>query len=112
MAQRTLLPIVVTGRELDAFPSRLALTLSEVLTAYGISAAVVARECAVFSDVRYARTENRSDVGVLTELQRLLRGDLEDPPDATLTELSLRLAQTPIVARALFPDAATRQALR
>jgi len=107
IARETLLPIVVSGRELRAFPERLASTVREVLTAYGVGAELIERECAAMSEVQYARTDDRSTVGVLTELQRLLHGDLEYHPNATLTELSLRLAETPIVARDLFPDDAT-----
>lgn len=55
------------------------------------------------SEVQYARTDDRSNVGVLTELQRLLHYDLDEMPQPSLRELSLRLAKTPIVARNLFP---------
>lgn len=104
MSRATLLPIVVAGRDLRSFPERIVSTLAEVLAAYGVPAHSIERECAAMSDVVYARTDDRSNVGVLTELQRLLHGDLEYFPDATLTELSLRLAQTPIVARHVFPE--------
>jgi hypothetical protein len=104
MARSTLLPVVVTGRDLRTFPTRVASTLAEVLAAYGVPVELIERECAAMSDVQYARTDDRSNVGVLTELQRLLHGDLEYLPTATLTELSLRLAQTPIVARNVFPE--------
>lgn len=104
IARKTLLPIVVSGRELRTFPERLATTLAEVLAAYGVGADAIERECAAMSEVQYARTDDRSTVGVLTEFQRLLHGDLEYFPTATLTELSLRLAQTPIVARNAFPE--------
>ena len=57
--------------------------------------------------VRYVKTDDRSNVGVLTEFQRLLVDDLEYVPTAPLTALSLRLAHTPIVARNMFPDDAT-----
>jgi len=104
MSRASLLPIVVTGRELRSFPSRVASTLAEVLAAYGVRADSIERECAAMSGVEYARTDDRSNVGVLTEMQRLLHGDLDYLPNATLTELSLRLAQTPIVARHVFPE--------
>ena len=107
MARETLLPVAVTGRDLRTFPARVATTLAEVLASYGVPAEVIERECAAMSEVQYARTDDRSNVGVLTELQRLLHGDLDYFPNATLTELSLRLAQTPIVARHVFPEDAT-----
>jgi hypothetical protein len=58
-------------------------------------------------DVQLAKTDDRSTVGVLTEFQRLLHGDLDFFPTATPAQLSLRLAHTPIVARDLFPQDAT-----
>jgi hypothetical protein len=109
MARSTLLPIVVTGRDVRSFPARVASTLAEVLAAYGVPVEIIERECAAMSDVQYAPTDDRSNVGVLTELQRLLHGDLDYLPNATLTELSLRLAQTPIVARNVFPEDETCQ---
>jgi Domain of unknown function (DUF6933) len=107
VARETLLPIVVSGRELRTFPERLASTLGDVLAVYGVGAGVIEHECAAMSEVTYARTDDRSTVGVLTELQRLLHGDLEYFPNAALTDLSLRLAHTPVVARNVFPDDAT-----
>lgn len=107
IARETLLPIVVSGRELRTFPTRLARTLAEVLAAYEVPAGVIERECAAMRDVQFAKTDDRSTVGVLTELQRLLHGDLDYFATATPAELSLRLAYTPIVARDLFPHDAT-----
>lgn len=103
----TLLPIVVSGRDLRLFPARIASTLAEVLACYGVPAEAIERECAAMSEVHYARTDDRSTVGVLTEIQRLLHWDLDDSPAATLAERSLQLAQTPIVARNMFPDQET-----
>ena len=104
ISRATLLPIVVTARDQRSFPARVASRLAEVLDAYGVPVDWIEREWRATSDVVYARTDDRSNVGVLTELQRLLHGELEYFPDATLTELSLRLAQTPIVARHVFPE--------
>lgn len=59
------------------------------------------------SDVQYARTDDRSTVGVLTELVRQLSYHVEDDPDLELTRVSLQLAKTPILARDLTPDLAT-----
>ena len=53
------------------------------------------------------RTDDRSNVGVLTEFQRLLTYGLSEPSELSLLDLSLRLAWTPIVARKTFPVAAT-----
>ena len=107
MARRTLLPIVVTGRDLRAFPSRVTSSLAEVLAVYGVPVDVIERECAAMSDTRYAKSDSRSNVGVLTEFQRLLPDHLDDVPAVTLVQVSLRLAETPIVSRHVFPDEET-----
>lgn len=99
----TLQPIVVTGRDLRTFPVRLAAGVAEVLATYGVPSDAIERERFAMAAVQYARTDDRSNVGVLTELQRLLHYDLDELPGVSMTELSLRLAQTPIVARNVFP---------
>jgi uncharacterized protein DUF6933 len=107
MARETLLPVVVTGRELRALPERLIEQVTAMLESYGVPADAVASERDAMRDVAYTRTDDRSNVGVLTEFQRLLAFDLSEPSDLTLLDLSLRLAWTPIVARNTFPVDAT-----
>jgi hypothetical protein len=107
MARQALLPVVVAGRDIRTFPCRLADPVAAMLESYGVSAEAVAREREAMRDVLYARTDDRSNVGVLTEFQRLLAFDLSEPSELTLLDLSLRLAWTPIVARNTFPVDAT-----
>jgi hypothetical protein len=68
IARNTLLPIVVSGRELRAFPERLAIALAEVLAAYGVPAESIGRDCAAMSEVQYARDRNAPDRRVLAML--------------------------------------------
>lgn len=107
MARETLLPVVVTGRDLRAFPDRLVDQVSAMLESYAVPAEVVAREREAMRDVVFKRTDDRSNVGVLTEFQRLLAFDLAEESGLTPLDLSLRLAYTPIVARNTFPINAT-----
>ncbi len=99
----TLQPIVVIGRDLRSFPVRLATGVAEVLATYGVPNDAIERERLAMSEVHYATTDDRSTVGVLTELQRLLHYDLDELPNLSMHELSLRLARTPIVARNVYP---------
>ena len=99
----TLQPIVVTGRDLQSFPARLAAGIAEVLATYRVPSDAIERERFAMSTFQYARTDDRSNVGVLTELQRLLHYDLDELPGVSMKELSLRCARTPIVARDVFP---------
>jgi hypothetical protein len=76
-----------------------------MLEAYGVPADAIASERDAMRDVVYAPTDDRSNVGVLGEFQRLLAFELSS--DLPLLDLSLRLAATPIVARGTFPVDAT-----
>lgn len=107
MAREALLPVVVTGRDVRTFPDRLAEQAGAMLESYGVPAEAVAREREAMRDVVCTRTDDRSNVGVLTEFQRLLTFDLSEPSELSLLDLSLRLAWTPIVARKTFPVHAT-----
>lgn len=107
MARETLLPVVVTGRDMRMFPNRLADQVSAMLESYGVPAEAIEREREAMRDVVYTRTDDRSNVGVLNEFQRLLSFDLSEPSGSSLIDLSLRLAWTPIVARKTFPADAT-----
>jgi hypothetical protein len=107
MARETLLPVVVTGRNLRGLPERLVEQVAAMLESYGVPAAAVASERDAMRDVAYTRTDDRSNVGVLTEYKRLLAFDLSEPSDLSLLDLSLRLAWTPIIARNTFPVDAT-----
>lgn len=109
VARTTLQPVVVTGRDLRSFPERLTRTLADVLAADDVPSETIARECAAMATVSFARTDDRSTVGVLVEFVRLLTAELQANPAASTTALSLRLAETPIVARNLWPGQATRR---
>ncbi|HEY5948046.1 MAG TPA: hypothetical protein VIV40_21265 [Kofleriaceae bacterium] len=74
---------------------------------FAAGSAQIAREREAMCDVVYTRTDDRSNVGVLTEFRRLLAFDLSEPSELPLLDLSLRLAWTPIVARKTFPVDAT-----
>jgi hypothetical protein len=106
----TLLPVIVVGRDLPTLPVRLADGVREMLLDLGVTPGMADRERLMMAQVAIARTNDRSTVGVLTDFQRLLRFDFNDDPSAGLLERSRRLARTPIVARHLFPDHATRAA--
>jgi hypothetical protein len=103
----TLLPVVVAGRDVATLPTRLADGVGELLLALGVNRDAAERERLAMTHSTFAGTNDRSTVGVLTELQRLLRFDLENE-SCELLQRSLRLAETPIVARNLTPDIATR----
>lgn len=79
---------------------RHAAGVAEVLATYGVPSYAIERERFAMSAVQYARTDDRSNVGVLTAPAP---ASLYDLPRISMMELPLRLARTPIVARNLFP---------
>jgi len=107
ISRETLLPVVVTARDLRSFPQRMSERLVEMLEAYGVPAEAIDSERDAMREIAFARTDDRSTVGVLVDLQRLLVYGLNDHPSISLLEQSLHLAQTPIVARKTFPCDAT-----
>lgn len=107
IAEKTCLPIVVTGRELRTFPHRMTETLVELLAELGVSSEAVDRERAQMSEITFARTNSRSHLGVLNTFQYSLQLALDEKPSWNLLEASRWLAETPIIARDLFPDIAT-----
>jgi hypothetical protein len=107
IAEKTFLPIVVSGRELRSFPQRMTETMVELLRNLGVAADVVDRERVEMSDVRFARTNSRSHLGVLNTFEYSLQVALDERPTWELLAASRWLAGTPIIARDLFPDIAT-----
>jgi len=107
VAGATLLPVVLPARELKTLPHRLTAAVGAVLASFGVSGFAVEREVAAMTEMRYARTDNRSTVGVLMNLEQSLRFRLEDDPAFDIVEVSRWLAQTPITARNTFSDQAT-----
>src|SRR3954465_14254801 len=65
IAESTLLPVVLPARELKTLAARLPGAVGDVLSSLGIASEPIEAELAAMSDVRYARTNNRSTVGVL-----------------------------------------------
>jgi hypothetical protein len=92
-SERSLLPVVLSARQLSTFPERFRLSVESILTEIGVPRASVMSELDAMHDVVIAKTNNRSVVGVLMEYVRLADGDEREPHD-----LSLRLADTPIFA--------------
>ena len=107
MARNTLLPVVVAARDLRRFPERLRERAGEVLAYYGVPAAAIERELEGMREVAFTRTDDRSNVAVLREFQRLFEHHLAYEPELPLLDHCLRLAPTPIIARNTFPDHAT-----
>lgn len=110
--ERTLLPVMLPLAPAATVAQRFPAALKTVLQAMDVPAEFIAAEIESMNDVIYAKTSNRSVVGVMNEFVFLAdgyrdRNGLIDP----LT-VSLRLAQTPcgpLYKGAITPDNAVRE---
>jgi hypothetical protein len=117
VSERTLLPVLMplapAATLAQRFPAQLALVLKE----HGIAAEFIAQEVWRMSRVHYAKTANRSVVGVLNEFLRQAefwlatygceKGDGDD-----LLAISAKLAETPcspLYNGPVSPDRALRE---
>ena len=109
--ERTLLPVMLPLAPAATLGKRFPKALRYVLNALELPAEFIDSEIQSMGDVAYAKTVNRSLVGVMNEFAFLAEGyrgrfGLVDP-----LELSLKLAQTPcspLHKGAVFPDKAVR----
>jgi hypothetical protein len=100
VSEHTLLPVLMplapAATLARRFPSQLALVLKE----HGVAADFIAQEVWRMADTRYAKTANRSVVGILNEFLRqaefwLAAYAYEKGDDDDLLAISVKLAETP-----------------
>jgi hypothetical protein len=90
------------------FPEQLA----SVLAAHGVPQQFIDHELAQMNKVRYAKTSNRSVVGIMNQFSYLAEGYREYLETKDLLALSLRLSETPcspLYKGAVSPDRELRR---
>jgi hypothetical protein len=105
--ERTLLPVFVPLAPARTVAVRFPPCLEAVLNALGTDPRFVAAEVAAMVEPRWARTANRSVVGVMNEFTSVAELDLDHDRSQSLTELAVRLAGTPcgpLYKSHTFPD--------
>jgi hypothetical protein len=103
----TLLPVVMRGNDSHNFAARFPAALADVLTALGVPALNITKECSYYNGpVLYAPTNDRSTLGVLVDFCSLFEYEIA-AEGVPLTYVAQRLSSTPIVARNIFPGHAT-----
>ncbi len=108
--EATMLPVLVALAPADKLLDRFPAGLARVLAALGIDEAFTAAEVAASTDATYAKTANRSVVGVMTEFAFLAEVDRDHRGGDDLTGLSVRLSGTPcgpLYQRHVSPDQET-----
>lgn len=113
--ERTLLPVLLPLAPSATLAKRLPLALKEVLRALDVPAQFIEAEIAGMEEVVYAKTANRSVLGVMNEFVFLAQGyrDLDESVDPL--SLSLKLSGTPcgpLYKGAVFPDKALLELVR
>ncbi len=110
--ERTLLPVLMPLSPAASFCTRFPDALAEILAAHGVQRAFVESEISEMQVFRYARTQNRSVVGIMTQFAYLAEGRRAYDQVNELSALSLKLARTPcspLGKGPLFPDKALKE---
>ena len=110
--ERTLLPLMLPLAPAASLGKRFPEALKGLLKALDLPAEFIAAEIEGMGDVAYAKTANRSVVGVMNGFAFLAEGYRDRNGLIDPLELSLKLAQTPcgpLYKGAVFPDKAVRE---
>ncbi|TPG15877.1 hypothetical protein EAH87_15115 [Sphingomonas koreensis] len=117
VSERTLLPVLMPLAPVATLAQRFPAHLALVLKNHGVASEFIAQEVCRMSSVNYAKTANRSVVGILNEflLQAefwLAAYEYEKGDDDDLLAISAKLAETPcspLYKGPVSPDKALRE---
>jgi len=110
--ERTLLPVLVHLAPASSVAARFPRLLAQVLAAHGVQPSFIEQELSHMQEVRYAKTTNRSVVGIMTQFSYLAEGYRDDDEMSDLVGLSLKLSRmpcSPLYKGAGFPDKALHE---
>jgi hypothetical protein len=105
--ETTLLPALMPLAPAATLASRIPEQIATVLAAHGTPLVIIEGELQQMRACRFARTANRSVVGIMTEFTHLAEVYRDSDPDCDLLDLALRLATTPcspLYAKNISPD--------
>ncbi|UIF88647.1 hypothetical protein [Cupriavidus sp. UYPR2.512] len=116
--ERTLLPVLMPLAPAATLAARFPETLAEILTALAVPHSFIESEVSQMQIVKYAKTQNRSVVGIMTQfaylayLAYLAEGYRGYDKITELIARSLKLAHTPcspLYKGPVFPDKALQE---
>jgi hypothetical protein len=110
--ERTLLPVLLPLAPAATLAQRFPVALRDVLRALDMPVEFIGSEIDDMSEVVYAKTANRSVLGVMSEFAYLAEGYRDQGGSIDPVALSLKLAGTPcgpLYKGAVFPDKALRE---
>lgn len=105
--EKTLLPVLMPLAPATDLATRFPEQLANVLAAHGMPQQFIDHELAQMNEVQYAKTSNRSVVGIMNQFSYLAEGYREYLETKDLLALSLRLSETPcspLYKSAVSPD--------
>jgi hypothetical protein len=94
VSSTTLLPVVLQAKEIKTLPERLPAALGEVLAALHIPGLAIDSELRHMTEHRYAKTANRTILGVMNDYMRMLPSYAD--PGRPLLDIALHLAEAPM----------------
>lgn len=95
VSDRSLLPVLITARNLHDLESRFMRQLEEVLLALGVRRKLIDREFSRMQPLYYGRTNNRTVLGSMNDFVQMFKYMLPEGHDLTLLDWSLQLSQAP-----------------
>lgn len=104
--EKTLLPVLMPLAPATDLVTRFPEYLAGVLAVHGIPRPFIEHELAQMNKVQYAKTSNRSVVGIMNQFSHLAEGYREYLETSDLRELALKLAHVPcgpLYKRETFP---------
>lgn len=105
--EKILLPVLMPLAPATSLAARFPKHLAEVLAAHGVPQHFIGHALAQMNEVQYAKTSNRSVVGIMNQFTYIAEAYPEYIETNDLLALSLRLAHTPcspLYKRAVTPD--------
>ncbi len=93
--EKTLLPVLMPLTPATDLATRFPEQLASVLATHGVPQQFIDHELTQMNEVQYAKTSNRSVVGIMNQFSYLAEGYREYLETKDLLALSLRLAETP-----------------
>jgi len=110
--EQTLLPVLMPLAPATNLSTRFPEALAAILAALGVSPSFIESEVSQMQVVKYAKTQNRSVVGIMTQFAYLAEGYRAYDKMNDLIALSLKLAHTPcspLYKGPVFPDRALKE---
>ncbi|CAG4904303.1 DUF6933 domain-containing protein [Paraburkholderia gardini] len=110
--ERTLVPALMPLAPAADLTKRFPGALADILAAHGVPDSFIESEISQMQAIKYARTQNRSIVGIMTQFAYLAEAYRVGDKNNDLIALSLRLAHTPcspLYKGPVFPDRALKE---